>query len=162
VKGLRILDAEGSTIEQAIRDLEGEVEQREGVKFIVSREGEIRPLRPAVHEEVSHIGREAVLNAWKHAKATEVTVCLEYRPDRFRMEITDDGIGMDPIVADRGREGHWGLKGMRERAEKIGGRLQIVSQPGRGTRVEFNLPAKLAFNDQRKLTKPRLFGPERH
>ncbi|ADW70888.1 sensor histidine kinase [Granulicella tundricola] len=149
VKGLRTFDGSSTPrLEQIFRELVLEVDEAEATGYVVVVEGEYRTLRPAIYEEVSRIGREAVINAWRHADAEHVTVRLEYMSGRLGLEVTDDGTGMDVATVSHGREGHWGLLGMRERAERMGARLQIISRLGQGTRIVLNVPAGIAYPDE--------------
>ena len=70
---------------------------------------------------------------------------VKFAPGELRILVRDDGVGIDPHVLESGREGHWGLQGMRERAEKIGCRLRVWSRAGAGTEVELSLPTTIAF-----------------
>jgi signal transduction histidine kinase len=70
---------------------------------------------------------------------------IEYSSDALRLIIRDNGRGMDPDVLQSGREGHWGLSGMRERSTKIGARLKVLSAPGAGTEIDLIVPAEAAF-----------------
>jgi DNA-binding NarL/FixJ family response regulator len=97
------------------------------------------------------IGREAILNAFLHAKARRVEVELEYGDPDMRLLVKDDGGGIDPEVLRAGREGHFGLAGMRERAERIGGRLRLWSAPGEGTEVELLVRGSVASTPSRKI-----------
>ena len=87
-------------------------------------------LHPIVRDEVYRIGREAVVNAFRHAHAKTITVEVLYLENQLRLLISDDGCGINPEVLDSGREGHWGLSGMRERAERINARLKVRSRVG--------------------------------
>lgn len=117
-------------------------------KFGMQVHGEPRTLHPAVLDEVFWIAREALLNAFRHAQAGEVRLELAYADDGLQMSVRDDGRGIDAAVVQAGhRAGHWGLPGMEERARKIGARLQILSDAGRGTRIEVQVPAALAYRD---------------
>jgi len=108
--------------------------------------GTVRRLHPIVRDEVYWIGREALLNAFRHAKGSRsIELELEYTPRSLQMWVRDDGCGMDPEVVTRGREGHWGLQGMRERAEKINGDLRVRSKVKMGTEVELTVPGQVAF-----------------
>jgi nitrate/nitrite-specific signal transduction histidine kinase len=70
---------------------------------------------------------------------------LQYNPTQLRILVRDDGCGIDPRVLESGRDGHFGLSGMRERADRIGARLKVFSRPGNGTEVELRVPAEIAF-----------------
>jgi len=148
VRGLRTVDPESNTVEEALRELASQIDGAPATGFSVLARGEKRPLRPDVHEEVCGIGREAVINAWKHAEAQHITVRLQYCDVGLLLEVSDDGSGMDPATVCRGREGHWGLVGMRERAARLGAELQIRSEVGEGTSVSLRVPADLAFSVQ--------------
>ena len=118
------------------------------VDFRVIVEGMPKPLRPLVWEESYNIGREAVTNAFRHANAKKIEVELEYSGRYFRVLVRDDGRGIEPKVLESGRDGHWGLSGMRERAEKIGADLKVRSRTGAGTEVELSVPNGVAFETQ--------------
>ena len=92
---------------------------------------------PKTKEAIYRIAQEAMHNTVKHARATSVRLVLRCAPDHMSLDISDDGVGFDP-----GGEfpGHLGLRSMRERALKLGGRLTVVSEPGRGTRIQARLP----------------------
>ena len=105
----------------------------------------MRALHPLVQDEVYRIGREAILNAFRHATARSIEVTLEYRENRFRLFVRDDGRGLEGEVLRIGREGHFGMAGMRERAERIGGQLRLLSRPSSGTHVELTIPGKSAY-----------------
>jgi len=94
---------------------------------------------------VYRIGREALVNAFRHARAKKIEVELEYSPRHLRMRVCDDGCGVDANILHAGRDGHWGLPGMRERAHRIGGQLALSSRAASGTEVELVLPAAIAF-----------------
>ena len=93
-------------------------------------------LRPLVRDEIYRIGGEALANAFRHAGASAVETVLEYRPDHFRLLVRDDGEGIDPEVLKAGREGHFGLSGLRERAAKIGAELKVRTAAGAGTEID--------------------------
>jgi signal transduction histidine kinase len=120
------------------------------IEFLV--EGEPRPLRTVVHDEVYSIGREAITNALRHAAATRIEVEINYAPTHLRMRFRDNGKGMSKEQLEAGSPvGHWGVTGMKERASRIGARLDIWSTPGAGTEVDVSVPAATAyFVDSRK------------
>jgi signal transduction histidine kinase len=107
-----------------------------GVRCEISVTGSPKTLRPEVQEQINLIGREALVNALVHSGATCIEAEIEYSPRRLRVSVRDNGRGIDPQVARARRESHWGLLGMRERAEEIGANLEIWSRPGAGTEVE--------------------------
>jgi len=122
-----------------------ELGRQDGVGFRVVVEGPSLPLRPSVRDEVYSVGREALVNAFRHSEAANIEVELEYAPDQLRVLVRDDGCGIDPQVLQSGRDGHWGLSGMRERAERIGAKLKVLSRAGGGTEVELRVPRRIAF-----------------
>lgn len=114
--------------------------------FALRADGVPRPLRPAVHEELYAIAREALFNASRYADASRIDVTLTYPGGRFVMRIQDNGRGLDDAVAAEGhRPGHWGLVGMRERARAIGAEIEIDSQAGAGTTITVTVPGKAAY-----------------
>jgi ligand-binding sensor domain-containing protein/signal transduction histidine kinase len=131
-------------------------------KVIVT--GEPRKLNPLVYDEIVKIGREALFNAYRHAKAAKIETELDYTPSDLRLRFRDDGAGIDPgIMAHGGRAGHYGLPGMRERAHKIGAKLDIYSRLGAGTEIELRIPAKVAYlpaHESRGHWLQRIFGGE--
>ena len=108
-------------------------------------EGDTCQLDPLVSDELYRIGREALFNAFIHAEAREIEVEISFDVDALRLRFRDDGRGIEPPIPMDGRDGHWGLRGMRERAEKIGASLDILSGEGRGTEVALSLPARRAY-----------------
>jgi signal transduction histidine kinase len=117
--------------------------------FRIVVEGSPRPLRPAIRDEVYSIGREALLNAFRHSMADNVDLRLEYRGNELRMQVRDDGRGVDSRVIDSGRDAHLGLLRMHERAERIGAKIKVLSRAGDGTEVEVRVPNRVAFETPR-------------
>jgi len=111
----------------------------------VSVEGTTRNLHPLVRDEVYRIAGEAVRNAFRHANARRIEVEIRYDERRLRVRVRDDGRGIQPAVLEGDRPGHFGLPGMRERAEVIGGRLNVWSEGGLGTEIELTIPAGAAY-----------------
>lgn len=109
-------------------------------------EGATRCLHPMVLDEVYRVAMEALRNAFQHSHGTRIEVELIYHTQRFRLRIRDDGRGIDPrILAARGREGHFGIQGMYERAELAGGTLELWSARGAGTEVQLTIPGIHAY-----------------
>ena len=115
------------------------------VTFSVHREGIPRELRAAVNEELFCIGREALTNAFRHAQAQFIEMNLTYGASELQLSCRDDGCGMDATTLEEGRSGHWGLPGMRERANRIGATLTSRSAPGSGTEIAVRISAGRAY-----------------
>jgi signal transduction histidine kinase len=109
-------------------------------------EGKQRKLNPMLRDEIYRIGREALRNAFHHARAQKIEAEITYGDSEFLFHVRDDGIGIAPEVIDRGdRAGHWGLPGMRERAKSFGGKLEVWSEHGAGAEIELIVPAAIAY-----------------
>jgi signal transduction histidine kinase len=145
VRGLRSPSKGAEDLEQAFSGIEQEFADQGQAGFKVIVEGQPRPVHPVIRDEVYRIGREAVVNAFRHSGAKRIEVELEYAPSRLRVLVRDDGRGIDDDVLRLGRDGHWGLSGMRERAERIGARLRVWSRDEAGTEVEMSIPGNIAF-----------------
>jgi signal transduction histidine kinase len=160
VRGLRSSKLSSPDLEQAFSQIRQEFPVQSEVEFRVIVEGTPRPLRPIILDEVYLIGHEALSNAFRHAHASEIEVELEYATSHLRVLIRDNGGGIDTQVLLSGREGHWGLSGMKERAERIGGKLRVLSRAVAGTEVELSVPGQIAFefpsSDRRWSWLPRL------
>jgi signal transduction histidine kinase len=119
-----------------------------GVEAVLSVEPELEPVRatPGAEAQLLRIIQEALANVRKHAAAERVKVMLGIDTGqggpRLRAVVADDGRGFDPATLPA--EAHYGLLTMRERAESVGGRLQIDSSPGQGTRITVTLPVETA------------------
>jgi ligand-binding sensor domain-containing protein/signal transduction histidine kinase len=148
VRGLRSPDAPSENLEQAFSGLQQELGVAHGSSFRVFAEGEARPLRPVIRETVYRIGREAMINAFRHSRATKIEVELQYAPKHLRLLVRDNGIGIDPGVVRTGLDGHWGLSGMRERAEEIGAKLRLLSSSAAGTEIDLSVPSRVAFESR--------------
>jgi signal transduction histidine kinase len=114
--------------------------------FRVTVEGPHRSLSPILQDEVYRIGREVLRNAFRHSQASHIEAEIRYDKRKLRLRIRDDGKGIDQkIMAEGERAGHWGLPGARERATRIGARLDFWSEAGAGTEVELTVPASMAY-----------------
>ncbi len=138
IEGAHDLKASFSQIPQ-------ELGNQQGVDFRVIVEGTSMPLRPAIRDEVYSICREALVNAFRHSRASKIEVELDHHANRLRVLVRDNGCGVDPQVLQFGRDGHWGLLVMRERAERIGAKLKVMSCSGGGTEVELRVPGDIAY-----------------
>jgi len=109
-------------------------------------EGKQRELNPMLRDEIYRIAREALRNAFLHARAQKIEAEITYSDSEFLLHVRDDGGGLDPAVANQGaRAGHWGLPGMRERAKSFGGKLEVWSEHGAGTEIELSVPGAIAY-----------------
>jgi signal transduction histidine kinase len=113
--------------------------------FSVSVEGQARDLHPILRDDIYRIAREALQNAFRHAQASRIEAEITYGRRLLRLRIRDNGKGIDPKLLDTGRDGHWGLAGMRERAQQIGAKLDMWSEIGAGTEVELRIPGSIAY-----------------
>jgi signal transduction histidine kinase/ligand-binding sensor domain-containing protein len=107
---------------------------------VVTVEGLAVRLAQDVHDQLLRIAHEALRNALKHAHARRIDLQLAYQGDRITLVVRDDGRGFQPEGAEGPEQGHFGLLGMRERAARIGGVLNLASQRGQGTTVQVVLP----------------------
>jgi signal transduction histidine kinase len=119
--------------------------------FRVAVEGESRNLHPIVRDEIYKIAAEAVRNAFRHAEARQVEVEIRYDTEQFRLRVRDDGKGIDAaILSHQGKERHFGLPGMRERATIMAAKLTVWSEADAGTEVELRIPADAAYATSRR------------
>jgi signal transduction histidine kinase len=146
VEGLRTRDRHGGELVNALRDVGRELAKDGSAQLQVIVEGRPRPLHVVAGEELYWVGREALINAFHSARGARVELELSYARRELRLRVRDDGIGIDPTVLQSGgRPGHWGIRGMRERASRIGARLEISSRAGAGTEVDVRVAAAVAY-----------------
>jgi signal transduction histidine kinase len=162
VRGLRSPEVIRQNLEEEFSRIENDLGISPQSEFRVIVDGAPRQLRSVVHDEIYFIGREALTNAFRHSGAAEVIVEIEYSSSHLRVLVRDNGSGMDPQVVSTGRAGHWGLSGMRERAERIGGKLKVLSMPSLGTEIQLSVPGRIAFepegSSRRQLWFSRLYS----
>lgn len=146
VADLRLPPPDMGRLEQTLDALGQQLAQTHGAAFALSVEGVPRALAPALSASLCLIAREAIFNAFQHAEAVHIEVTVKYGPDAFSLIVHDDGVGVADEVQERGgRPGHWGLSGMRERAELAGATYRLSSRAGMGTQVELWVPAARAY-----------------
>jgi signal transduction histidine kinase len=129
---------EKSGLAAAIQTRLDAVELRGGVHAVLQVTGE-EQLSPVIQQELYHIANEALNNTLKHAHAQSVTISLEFASKETQLEIRDDGLGFELAIARS--SGGQGLRGIEERAQKIGGKLEIMSEPGKGTSIRIQVQA---------------------
>jgi signal transduction histidine kinase len=117
--------------------------------------GNAEEIHPIVRDEIYRISYEVIRNACAHSNATRLEVGLEYSQD-LSVRIRDNGVGIDPSVLDHGRDGHFGLQGIRERAARIKGKLTVVSSPNSGTEVTLVVPGRIVFGKASQLPIERI------
>ncbi len=150
VQGLRASTVESNDLGLAIRTLGEELAAADKLSrrpdFSVRLEGTPQRMHPIVRDEVYRVAGEAMRNAFRHAEAKRIEVEIRYDEWQLRVRVRDDGKGTDPkLISADGREGHFGLHGMRERAKLIGGNLTLWSELDSGTEVELRIPAARAY-----------------
>jgi signal transduction histidine kinase len=145
LRGLRTTDSSVS-LEDAFERMLSETVSSPSSETVVHVQGPSRQMKTAVFEEVYRIGREAYLNSVAHARAKRIDIAVDYGLREFRLFVRDNGRGFDAEVLRNGRDGHWGLAGMRERAEAIGSILTIRTDTPGGTNVELRVPAAIAYS----------------
>ena len=139
IQGLRSSDTDTSDLIVRISHTREEFEVDEGTQFFVRVTGTQTPLPQQIQHEIYRIAREALANAFRHSGAKRVELEAEYSSTGLCLGIRDDGRGIDPDLIEKGREGHWGLIAMKERATRIGARLTILSRATRGTEVQLSI-----------------------
>jgi signal transduction histidine kinase len=145
LRGLRSSIESADDLKCSLSPIPTELGTEEGVDFRVVVEGLALPLRSTIRDDVFGIGREALVNAFRHSQARSINLRLGYSASQLRVVVCDDGCGIDPRVLRSGRDGHWGLLSMRERADRIGAKVRVLSRVGGGTEVELRVPSDVAF-----------------
>jgi signal transduction histidine kinase/ligand-binding sensor domain-containing protein len=150
VQGLRSSAFETNDLANAIAAMAEELTKDTGAGespvVDLEVEGAPRGLNPVVRDEAYRIACEALRNAFRHAQARRIIMEIRYDKRQFRLRVRDDGKGIDEDPMQRQPSGHFGLPGMRERAETVGGRLEIWSKLNSGTQVELSIPGTIAYD----------------
>ena len=137
---LRSRELEQFDLASALRRSAEQVADGTDIKLGFQTRGEPRSLPEVVEENVLRIGQEALTNIAKHARATRVSLVLEFTPRALVLRVEDDGAGFEPGAAPPAGNGHFGLLGMTERAKRLAGGVTIHSTPGRGTTIVVEIP----------------------
>ena len=150
VQGLRSSAFETNDLANAITTIAAELTtDASGIDspaIDVEVQGTPRNLNPVVRDEAYRIAGEALRNAFQHAQARRITVQIRYEKRHFHLTVRDDGTGIDDEAIRQQPAGHFGLHGMRERAELAGGRLDVWSKRDTGTEVELSIPGAVAYS----------------
>jgi signal transduction histidine kinase/ligand-binding sensor domain-containing protein len=155
---LRSSTTEKNDLAEAFRRAIDECGRGSSVEISFSVNGNFRELHPVVRDEVYRIGYEAVRNSCAHSGAERLEITLAYTHD-LTLRISDNGVGIDSEVIEKGKEGHFGLRGMKERAERIGGKLTLVSSPDTGTTIMLVVNGRIAFRTEHPTSSQRLKSP---
>jgi signal transduction histidine kinase len=150
VQGLRISTVEKNDLAVAIRtvgeELASAASAQPSPNFNVVAEGTSRNLHPILRDEIYRLATEALRNAFRHAAAKNVEVEIRYDSKYFRLRVRDDGKGIpSDVLSGDGRQRHYGLPGMRERAKLVGGKLTIWTELDSGTEIELIIPGTRAY-----------------
>ena len=144
IQGIHTASTAPSSLEHAFSNLLGEVATGRGLRLRGFVQGKPWTLNPAIQEQLFLIGREAAMNALRHSQATKIEVEVQYLRDLLRVFVRDNGRGINPEAVQKESDSHWGLRGMRERAENIGARFDVLSKVGAGTEVRVAVPVDVA------------------
>ncbi|HSI49488.1 MAG TPA: triple tyrosine motif-containing protein [Ideonella sp.] len=154
VTDLRLSTDRSMGFSQDLRLIGERWSQDSGVSFDMSIDGPVRELDPVAVQECQRVATEAMSNAFRHAQGTRVQLHMAYGPKQFLLQVSDDGHGFD---ANQPHARRWGLVGLRERADRLNGRLR-VSSGERGTTVALEVPARIAYKRWRRTWVERLIG----
>ena len=144
---LRASTTEKNDLAQAFRRAIDECGRESNIEVSFSINGSFREMHPVVRDEVYRIGYEAIRNSCAHSGADRLEITLEYAHD-LTLSISDNGVGIDSEIVAEGKTGHFGLRGMQERAERIGGKFTLTSSPDSGTLIVLVVPGRVAFSHQ--------------
>jgi signal transduction histidine kinase/ligand-binding sensor domain-containing protein len=145
VYDLRSSTAAPTDLAQAVRSLGDEFATENSAVFHLVVEGAERELNPIIRDELYLFTREALRNAFSHARANNIEAEITYGERVLLLRIRDDGEGIPTQILEEGRVGHYGLSGMRERAKQVGGKLDFWSRAGAGTEIDLSIPGSVAY-----------------
>ena len=155
IRGMRSSGDDSLDLGRAFDRIRQEFAGQKPIDIRVVVEGRPRPLHPIIRDEVYGIGREAVVNAFRHSGAKSIEVEMEYTARRLRVLVRDDGRGIGAQTPRSRSDGRRGLSGMRERADGIGARLKVRSRAAAGTEVELSVPSRVAYLNQSPMRPPK-------
>jgi signal transduction histidine kinase len=144
IKTLRTSTTQRNDLAQAFQRAIEDCKRNGSLQTSLSVIGDAKEMHPIVRDEVYRIGYEAIRNACNHSRGSRLEVGLNYAQD-LTVRIADNGVGIDPAIIDEGKEGHFGLQGLRERAARIGAQLTLVSRDGSGTDIVLTVPGRVVF-----------------
>ncbi|HEY1802948.1 MAG TPA: sensor histidine kinase, partial [Terracidiphilus sp.] len=147
VQALRAEAIKVNELSGALAAYGNELAEGRAIAFSVALVGSPRSVDAFVRDEAYRIGREALGNAFQHSGATKIEAEITYDRALLRLRVRDDGVGIDQQILNGGKPGHYGLTGMRERVQTLGGRLVIWSRSGAGTEIDLEIPAHMAYQN---------------
>jgi signal transduction histidine kinase/ligand-binding sensor domain-containing protein len=147
VQALRAEPLTVTELSEALTSYGNELAEGRTISFSVVLVGSPKPVDAFVRDEAYRIGREALGNAFQHSAATKIEAEITYDRALLRVRVRDDGVGIDQPILNGGKPGHYGLTGMRERAQAVGGQLVIWSRSGAGTEIDLEIPAQVAYQN---------------
>ena len=160
LNSLRTSTTEKNDLASAFRRAIEECRTQSSMEASLSVVGEVSEMHPIVRDEVYRIGYEAIRNACVHSQATRLRVQLQYDDDLI-LTVRDNGVGIDSSVISEGKEGHFGLQGMRERADRIMAKLTVETSASNGTEIKLVIPGSIIYrktrSGKRKLTAIKSF-----
>jgi signal transduction histidine kinase len=146
VNRLRAENLSDGELKSLIEGVAANLNAARAIDFAVERKGKGNALSSHVVDEIFCIAREALTNAFRHSEASRVVVELDYQKREFKMICRDNGCGFNAEEFRANQtNGHWGLRGMEERAQGIGAKLSLTSTADKGTEVHITVPARLAY-----------------
>jgi signal transduction histidine kinase/ligand-binding sensor domain-containing protein len=159
LNSLRTSTTETNDLAEAFRRSIEECRIHSSMEASFSVLGEVSEMHPIVRDEVYRIGYEAIRNACVHSQAAQLQVELTYADDLI-LRVNDNGVGIDPAIVSEGRQGHFGLQGMRERASRILAKLTVETCTPSGTEIKLIVPGSIIYRSatsrQRKLRAIKL------
>jgi signal transduction histidine kinase len=138
---MRLPALENKTLPEALSEIGKQLGKEAAIAFHLDVKGTVQQLPYDRQANVYRIGSEAITNSVNHARPSRIAVTLAYSSKELRLTIQDDGTGFDP-QAGEAKQDHFGVRGMRERADRIGATFTLDTAPGRGTRIEVAVPRK--------------------
>lgn len=145
---LRTSTIETNDLAAGLRRALEDCRREPSMETVFDVKGNTREMHPIVRDEIYLIGYEAIRNAHAHSAGGRIDVTLTYADD-LSLSVRDDGIGINSVIAEAGKDGHFGLPSMRERSARIGGRLTIETSANHGTEIKIVIPGSLAFRRPR-------------
>jgi signal transduction histidine kinase len=144
ISALRASTTETNDLAEALRRAIEDCRRQASIDATLSVVGTAREMHPVVRDEMYRMAYEAIRNACTHSGGTRLDVGLTYGQD-LAVRVSDNGVGIDPAIVDAGKDGHFGLRGMRERATRIGAKLTITSAANAGTEIVIAVPGRVIF-----------------